>query len=76
MSTEGRRGGLVLVAALAVLRAIAQGQHRWSDIAEAAGTNTSALARVMEPLIGDLGLVERVFPALISSLAFISDRAR
>jgi hypothetical protein len=48
--------------ALAVLRAIAHGQHRWSDIADAAGVNTSALARVMEPLIGDLGLVERVLP--------------
>jgi len=48
--------------ALAVLRAIAHGQHRWSDIAEAAGVNTSALARVMEPLIGDLGLVVRVLP--------------
>lgn len=48
--------------ALTVLRAIAQGKHRWSDIAEAAGITTSALARVMEPLIGDLGLVERVLP--------------
>ncbi len=48
--------------ALAVLRAIAHGQHRWSDIAAAAGVNPSALARVMEPLIGDLGLVERVLP--------------
>ena len=48
--------------ALAVLRAIAHGRHRWSDIAEAAGVSTSALARVMEPLIGDLGLVERVLP--------------
>jgi uncharacterized protein len=48
--------------ALAVLRAIAHGQHRWSDIAAAAGVNTSALARVMAPLISDLGLVERVLP--------------
>jgi hypothetical protein len=48
--------------ALAVLRAIAHGRHRWSDIAEAAGVSTSTLARVMEPLIGDLGLVERVLP--------------
>jgi uncharacterized protein len=48
--------------ALAVLRAIARGQHRWSDIAEAVGVTTSALTRVMEPLIGDLGLVERVLP--------------
>lgn len=48
--------------ALAVLRAIAQGRHRWSEIAEAVGVTTSALGRVMEPLIGDLGLVERVLP--------------
>lgn len=48
--------------ALAILRAIAHGRHRWSDIAEAAAISTSALARVMEPLIGDLGLVERVLP--------------
>jgi AAA+ ATPase superfamily predicted ATPase len=48
--------------ALAVLRAIAGGQHRWSDIAKAVGVTTSALSRVMEPLIGDLGLVERVLP--------------
>lgn len=48
--------------ALAVLRAIAHGRHRWSEIAETAGINPSALARVMEPLIGDLGLVERVLP--------------
>ncbi len=48
--------------ALAVLRAIASGKHRWSDIAEAIGVSTSALARIMEPLIGDLGLVERVLP--------------
>lgn len=48
--------------ALAVLRAIARGRHRWSDIAETAGLSTSSLTRVMEPLIGDLGLVERVLP--------------
>ncbi|MCX6030030.1 MAG: ATP-binding protein [Chloroflexi bacterium] len=48
--------------ALAVLRVVAQGHHRWSDIAEAAGVNTSSLTRVMEPLIGDLGLIERVLP--------------
>ena len=48
--------------ALAVLRAIAHGRHRWSDIAETVGVTTSALSRVMEPLIGDLGLVERVLP--------------
>jgi AAA+ ATPase superfamily predicted ATPase len=48
--------------ALTVLRAIAHGRHRWSDIAEAVGVTTSALGRVMDPLIGDLGLVERVLP--------------
>ena len=48
--------------ALAVLRAIAHGRQRWSDIAEAVGVTTSSLSRVMEALIGDLGLVERVLP--------------
>ena len=48
--------------ALAVLRAIAHGRQRWSDIAEAVGVSTSALGRIMDPLIGDLGLVERVLP--------------
>jgi AAA+ ATPase superfamily predicted ATPase len=45
-----------------VLRAIAHGRQRWSDIAEAIGVTTSALGRVMELLIGDLGLVESVLP--------------
>jgi len=48
--------------ALDVLRAIAHGRQRWSEIAEAVGATTSALGRVMEPLIGDLGLVERILP--------------
>lgn len=48
--------------ALAVLRAIAHGRQRWSEIADTVGVTTSALGRVMEPLIGDLGLVERVLP--------------
>ena len=48
--------------ALAVLRAIAHGRQRWSDIAAAVGVTTSSLSRVMEALIGDLGLVERVLP--------------
>jgi hypothetical protein len=48
--------------ALNVLRAIARGKHRWSEIAGAAGITATHLGRVMEPLIGDLGLVERVLP--------------
>ncbi len=48
--------------ALAVLRAIAHGRHRWSEIADAVGINASALGRVMDPLMGDLGLVERILP--------------
>ena len=48
--------------ALGVLRAIAHGKHRWSEIADAAGLNAASLTRVMEPLIGDLSLVERILP--------------
>jgi AAA+ ATPase superfamily predicted ATPase len=48
--------------ALGVLRAIAGGKHRWSEIAEANGISSTQLARIMEPLVGDLGLVERVLP--------------
>lgn len=48
--------------ALGVLRAIARGQHRWSDIIGATGLSATQLGRVMEPLIGDLGLVARVLP--------------
>jgi AAA+ ATPase superfamily predicted ATPase len=48
--------------ALAVLRAIARGAHRWSEIADRSGLASTQVARVMETLIGDLGLVERVLP--------------
>ena len=48
--------------AMRLLRAIARGNHRWSDIAQAAGLTTAGLTRPMERLIGDLGLVERVLP--------------
>jgi AAA+ ATPase superfamily predicted ATPase len=48
--------------ALGVLRAISRGRHRWSEIAEASGIAATQLTRVMEPLLGDLGLVERVLP--------------
>lgn len=48
--------------ALAALRAIAWDKHRWSEIAEATGLSPGSLSRVMEPLIGDLALVERVLP--------------
>lgn len=48
--------------ALGVLRAVARGRHRWSDIAAATGLSPTQLGRVLEPLIGDLGLVERVLP--------------
>jgi AAA+ ATPase superfamily predicted ATPase len=47
---------------LAVLRAVARGNHRWSDIIATTGLTAVQLGRVMEPLIGDLGLVERVLP--------------
>jgi uncharacterized protein len=48
--------------ALAVLRAIAQRNYRRSDIARASGIATTTFERVMELLIGDMGLVERVLP--------------
>ena len=48
--------------ALGVLRAIARGKHRWSEIAEAVNLVPAQLGRVMEPLLGDLNLVERVLP--------------
>jgi len=48
--------------ALGVLRAIARGKHRWSEIAEAADLAPAQLGRVMEPLLGDLNLVERILP--------------
>ncbi|MGI5836772.1 MAG: ATP-binding protein [Chloroflexota bacterium] len=47
--------------ALAVLRAISNRHYRWSEIDEVAGTRKN-LARVIEPLIGDMGLVKRVLP--------------
>jgi len=47
---------------LDVLRAIARGKHRWSEIAESSQLGATQLRRIMEPLIGDLGLVERVLP--------------
>ncbi len=48
--------------ALSVLRAIAQRQHQWSDIVRATGLAPAQLSRLLDPLIGDLGLVERVLP--------------
>ncbi|MGH2458570.1 MAG: ATP-binding protein [Chloroflexota bacterium] len=48
--------------ALSVLRAIARRQHQWSDIIRETGLSATQLSRVMEPLVGDLGLVERVLP--------------
>ena len=50
------------VLAMRILRALARGEHRWSNIAQAAGLTTAGLTRPMERLIGDLGLVERVLP--------------
>ena len=47
---------------LSVLRSIARGRHRWSEIAESSRLSQAQLGRIMEPLIGDLGLVERVLP--------------
>lgn len=47
---------------LAVLRSIARGRHRWSEIAESSRVSQAQLSRIMEPLLGDLGLVERVLP--------------
>lgn len=48
--------------ALAVLRALARGHRRWSEIAEQSKVSPAQLGRIMEPLIGDLALVERVLP--------------
>ncbi len=48
--------------ALATLRAIARGKHRWSEIADQVGVTSTNLGRVMEPLTGDLALVQRVLP--------------
>jgi len=48
--------------ALNVLRAIARGKHQWSDIIDTTHLTATQLQRIMTPLIGDLGLVERVLP--------------
>ncbi len=48
--------------ALAVLRAIARGKHRWSEIADAAGIRAASLGRIVDFLRGDMALVERVLP--------------
>lgn len=48
--------------ALAVLRAIADGKHKWSDIIQASGLTATQLRRMMDLLTGDLALVERVLP--------------
>ncbi|HVA24057.1 MAG TPA: ATP-binding protein [Chloroflexota bacterium] len=48
--------------ALDVLRAIARGEHQWSKIADAAKIVQNNIGRVMEPLLGDMALVERVLP--------------
>ena len=48
--------------ALAVLRAIANGNHEYSRIQQRSGVPAGSFQRVLEPLIGDLSLVERVLP--------------
>jgi uncharacterized protein len=48
--------------ALAVLRAIADGAHEYSRIQQRSGVPTGSFPRVLEPLVGDLGLVRRVLP--------------
>lgn len=48
--------------AIAVLRAIARGKHKWSDILQTTKLSDSSLRNIMDSLIGDLGLVERVLP--------------
>lgn len=47
---------------MAVLRAIARGRHRWSEIADASRIPPASLARVMTPLLGDMAVVERELP--------------
>ncbi|HEY8283439.1 MAG TPA: ATP-binding protein [Chloroflexota bacterium] len=47
---------------LTVLRALAWGKHRWSDLGAATGLSAARLGQVINSLIGDLGLVERVLP--------------
>ncbi|HEV8635473.1 MAG TPA: ATP-binding protein [Chloroflexota bacterium] len=48
--------------ALAVLRAIANRQHHWSAIEEATKLRGASLSNVMDRLVDDLGLVERLLP--------------
>ncbi|MDO8673645.1 MAG: DUF234 domain-containing protein, partial [Dehalococcoidia bacterium] len=48
--------------ALAVLRSIAQRKHQWSDILSTTKMAPASLKNIMETLVGDLGLVERVLP--------------
>jgi AAA+ ATPase superfamily predicted ATPase len=48
--------------AMAVLRAMADGNREYSKIQERSGIPAGSFQRVIEPLVGDLGLVERVLP--------------
>lgn len=48
--------------ALAVLRALARGKHKWSDILQASSVTATQLGRTMDLLTGDMALVERVLP--------------
>lgn len=50
------------IQALNVLRAIAEGNREYSRIEQRSGVPHGSFARVLEPLIGDLGLVRRVLP--------------
>jgi AAA+ ATPase superfamily predicted ATPase len=54
--------------AMRVLRAIANRHHQWSDILQASGlANAASLGQVLDRLIGELGLVERVLPVTESA---------
>ena len=48
--------------ALAILRAIADGNREYSRIQQRSGVPSGSFPRVIEQLVGDLGLVERVLP--------------
>ena len=48
--------------ALGVLRAIAQRKHQWSDIVEATKLSPASLRSILDTLVGDLGLIERMLP--------------
>jgi AAA+ ATPase superfamily predicted ATPase len=48
--------------ALGILRAIANGQQSWSEIADAIDLRGGQFGRMMDRLIDDLGLVRRVLP--------------